>query len=92
MIIINPTNVICYDICNPYSELLLDKIARSLSYSQSSQIKMFDFCALSLSSVMLRLPSVSRALAGAAKGSLAPSNNGKDCVCTLKLLGYIHVF
>lgn len=32
-------------------------------------------------SVMLRLPTVGRALAGAAKGSLAPSNTGMTCVC-----------
>lgn len=34
-------------------------------------------------SVMLRLPTVSRALAGAAKSSLAPSNTGKTCMCVL---------
>lgn len=32
-------------------------------------------------SVMLRLPTVGRALAGAAKGSLTPSNTSKTCVC-----------
>ena len=35
--------------------------------------------------VMLRLPNVGRALAGAAKSSLAPSNTGKTRVC---LSGY----
>lgn len=44
-------------------------------------------------SSMLRLPSVGRALAGAAKGSLAPSNTGNvcECVCVYTSVFYVCV-